>query len=103
MVPNEVLFDQEGVLRADIKYGEDFVLVSGPVRSYLERTYGVRGKIVAGCMFKDRNQGQNASRKNWTFSIGELAGKERYQNIYKSIFARRDFFLTGPPLPIMNH
>ncbi|KAL1933774.1 hypothetical protein VTP01DRAFT_7864 [Rhizomucor pusillus] len=83
IVPNDLLFNQQdGALRTDIRYGEDFVLVSGPIRSYLERTYGVRGKIVAGC---------------------ELAGKEHYQSIYKSIFARRDVFLSGPPLPIMNH
>ncbi|CDH54942.1 hypothetical protein RO3G_01369 [Lichtheimia corymbifera JMRC:FSU:9682] len=81
---NEILQDHQGNLKRDILLGTHFELVSGPLRSYIERAYGLHGNFVSGY---------------------ELQHKHGYRQIWEAILFRRHILhrvpgqVTGPPSP----
>ncbi|KAI7879449.1 hypothetical protein K492DRAFT_163763 [Lichtheimia hyalospora FSU 10163] len=81
---NEMLQDDQGNLKRDILLGTHFELVSGPLRSYIERAYGLHGNFVSGY---------------------ELQHKHGYRQIWEAILFRRHILhrvpgqVNGPPSP----
>lgn len=100
---NEVLQDDQGNLKRDILLGTHFELVSGPLRSYIERAYGLYGNFVSGCKYCLKH---SQSKRIIAYCIlDELQHKHGYRQIWEAILFRRHILhrvpgqVTGPPSP----